>query len=1263
MLAIITSRAVTLRPEKVSPAADFFSSVSRLAVVFFLLAMLLPLARAEEQPASPQITGAATAQPSQTQEPRLGGEIGSLRAGFLDPPGSARPAAYWCWLNGYVDEPQALWELNEFREKGLSGLYVFDIVAQAPEGMVPAGPAFMSRDWVRVFGNVVREAKKLGLEIGLITSSSWNAGGPWVTPEYAAMGLFTTQATCEGPAEFDEELPRPKLPEAAHQHPGQLPPIYRDVAILAIPAEKTLETPFFVFRLAPPGRHIVDHVILCNTASEDADKTGPLNRFVKEFAVWISDSDDAPESFHRVLKAELQPTTEPQRFDFPATPARYIKLELLSRYNPAQQAWELGEFEVYSVTGKNVASRLSEGGSRTGAALVRFLSQRRASGPWSADCIHDGVRGGPKGSWASADDPSLLIEDPAKVVDLTSLMDSAGRLRWQVPPGRWRIVRFGYGNTGQRLVLPSPNSAGWAIDHFNPQATDWHFKHILESLVAELGPLDQTALKQLYVCSYELRGASWTPRLPEEFRRRRGYELRPFLPVLVGCVVKNEATTRRFIRDYETTLSDLIIDGFYGRTAEICHQHGLKLCAEAGGPGLPLHPVPVDAIKAQGAVDIPRGEFWVDEDIWVVKETACAAQIYGQPMVDMEAFTSWRHWQDGPAELKPVADRALCEGANHFTFHTAAHRPKEAGLPGWVYTAGTHFSPSIVWWHLAKPFVNYLARCSFLLQQGEPVTDVCYYYGDRGFNFVLPKAIDPELGFGYDYTVTDTRALLENATVRHGRICFGPEQEGVALLVLPPGSEVTPEVMARLDALIHSGATVVGQKPSRSPSLTGYPDCDEQVKRSADQIWGENPPPQGERAWGDGRVVWGRPLKEVLARMGVPPDVVLRSTADASLDYVHRRTPRAHIYFFRNRLPRWEHFVVRLRAFGHFPQQVPQVWNPVTGKVASSVAYRVVEDGLEVPLDLPPHGSIFVVVTKHDELTIKHDEASTKHLDVTAKHDEVVPAHNGVAKAHNEVVIGQRAGAHSEANPVPLTSLTRDGQEILFAPFCGGSPAEIGVAVKAGVGVEIGVGDGRPNQLELHARQAGEYTATFQSGKKQTVTVEAPATQKITGPWQVAFPPGWGAPTQVVFSELISWTEHPKPGIKYFSGIATYRTTFPIQPGTGQRRICLNLGEVRFVAEVIVNGKNLGVLWTPPYELDISDAVHDGENELVVRVANVWSNRLTGDARQPQFGTFTQTNIKYAVAWKVAWKDAPLHRSGLLGPVQIIALPRTRLEP
>ena len=213
----------------------------------------------------------------------------------------------------------------------------------------------------------------------------------------------------------------------------------------------------------------------------------------------------------------------------------------------------------------------------------------------------------------------------------------------------------------------------------------------------------------------------------EEFEKRRGYSMKLLLPILQGKTIESTDITERFLYDYQLTLSDLLIENLYLRGREIINPYGLKLCSESGGPGAPIHNVPVDALRALGVLDIPRGEFWnqhqrFDEDghdiMQLVKEISCAAHIYGKKEVQGEAFTSFLHWQEGPAELKPLADKAMCEGLNRFIYHTSPHTPPEAGIPGFVYHAGTHFNSTRVWWPKSKPFSDYLARSCFLLQQG-----------------------------------------------------------------------------------------------------------------------------------------------------------------------------------------------------------------------------------------------------------------------------------------------------------------------------------------------------------------------------------------------------------------------------------------------------------------------------------------------------------------------------------------------------------------
>jgi hypothetical protein len=1126
-----------------------------------------------------------------------------LANGFVNPPLSARPAAYWVWVNGLTDRQQFTYELEQMKAKGLSGVYIFDVGARDPEKIVPAGPAFMGPESLTAIGQAVRKATRLGLEVGITTSSSWNCGGPWVKPEHASMGLYHSQKTVEGPAQLTEVLPFPVVPKQTPKGTDGLPEFYKDVAVLAVPEAGRLAGHEFLFELAPPAIHSIDRVVLYNTLSGDEKRYGRMHLFTKDFAVLASATNKDVTAFKQIISGTLKPNTKAQTFHFKPIRARYVKLVVLSGHNPKHDKVQLGEFEVYSTQGQNAAAAYHADGSKTAASLLHCSSALGPDDEWAAANIHDGRESGAQGSWCSAGAPRPVIEDVSSIVNLTDRLDEQGRLVWGVPPGTWTIMRFVCANTGAALKMPSPASGGYAIDHFSSEATKMHFDLFIDRLQQELGDIEATALKQMYVCSYELSGSTWTPDFLRQFERRRGYDMTAYLPVLSGSIVGNREITERFRYDFRKTLGDLLVDAFYKTAREISNQHGLLLCAEAGGPGPPLHQVPVDALKALGALDIPRGEFWKEHNVWVVRETACASHIYGKKLVDMETFTSWRHWQDGPFELKPLADRAMCGGTNHFTFHTSAHNPPEAGLPGWVYHAGTHISPALVWWPKARPFIDYLSRCCYLLQQGLFVGDVCYYYGDQGFNFVPPKHIDPALGYGYDYDVTNAEVILTRMSADDGRIVL-PDGMSYELLVLPDREDIDWEVLKKIEELVKAGATVVGRKPTKSNGLTDYPRRDEKVRNLADKLWG---PCDGkklkEHQYGKGKIIWGHSLREILQSRGTGPDFSFtsRNGQEVSLDYVHRRTKSEDIYFVSNKNMYPVEADCTFRVF----DRTPELWDPASGRRHEQFVYRSVDNGTQVPLRLPPAGAVFVVF---------REKADRDHIVSISRQD----AH--VSSPSQE---GQLRSASTEILP------------------------------------------GKQNDLELRAWKNGTYVIKTAQGKQIQAPVKAvPAVRKITGPWEVRFAAGWGAPASKVFSRLISWTEDSDDGVKYFSGIATYHKQFNLSAEQLQddRQIHLDLGSVRFVADVYLNGKNLGILWKPPFRVDITRAAKSGKNELLIEVANTWSNRLVGDANSPKDRRYCQTNMTHSLTWQMPWKDTPLLESGLLGPVRLVTARTLNIE-
>jgi hypothetical protein len=786
----------------------------------------------------------------------------------------------------------------------------------------------------------------------------------------------------------------------------------------------------------------------------------------------------------------------------------------------------------------------------------------------------------------------LTIEDKDSILDLSEKLNSNGRLNWKVPPGKWTIVRLVCANTGERLKVPSPASDGLATDHFSRQATRNYIQYLTDRLEQRLGDLRKTPLKQLYLPSYEVRGAIWTPDFINRFQEYRGYNPTPYLPAVIDYTIKDKDFTDRFLYDFRKTLGDLLVDAYYRTASEFAQRVGLGIEAEAGGPGPPVHQVPVDALKALGAIDEIRGEFWPwrteREKLWVVKETACAAHIYGRRRVHMEAFTGFRHWQDGPFDLKPSADRAFCEGMNHVVWHTSCHQPPEAGKPGWVYGAGTHLTPNIVWWSKAKPFIQYLSRCSFMLQQGHFVGDVCYYYGDQGFNFVPPKHVDPSLGFGYDYDVVNAQVLLDRLRVRNGQLVL-PDGMRYEMMVLPNRDDINLKVLQKIADLVKAGATVVGPKPTRSTGLTGHPDYDRKITKLADSLWGNcNGKTVLENLYGKGIIIWGRSLRRILLDRGIGPDFHYTSEKeDADLDYIHRHTPEADIYFIRNKRMRPESINAHFRV----SDRVPELWFPDTGRIVKQLVYEQKAKGIRVPLKLGPADSLFIVFRKSDD---------RPHL---------ISADSGLTVTE-------------------------------FAE----------------------------NKVHITTSQNGSYTLKTCDGHTVEFKIdEIPPEMSLTGPWKLCFPAGWEAPDFVSLDKLVSWTEHENTGIRFFSGIARYEKDLeiPKQWLRDNNRLYLDLGQIWCIGEVFLNGQSAGIVWKPPYRVDITEVVKPGSNTLEIDIANTWANRLVGDARLPEDQRLCRTNITGSGTPRKSWRDIKLRQSGLLGPVKLVmavektvALPR-----
>jgi hypothetical protein len=891
----------------------------------------------------------------------------TLAKGFDDPPLEARPRGLWDWLNGNVNLSQITLELEEAKKKGMGGFDIWDVgMLVDPDGVVPAGSAFLSDPSVQAIAHAVREAERLDMELGLIISSSWNAGGHWIPAKYGAMGLFRTDVLLKGGTSIDQTLPFPKLQQ-------------RDKR----------------------DRHPMLH---------DLDSLTGLPKYYKEVAVLA----------------------------FPVRP-----------------------------------------------------------------------------------DSSLRTED---ILDLSDRMDESGQLNWVSPKGEdWIVRRYVCVPTGQPLSIPSTNSMGRMLDHFSKEAMEFNLSYIIDRLLQELGTLENRALKYLYTDSYEVNSAVWTPKLPEIFMAKNGYDLATFLPILDGYTIDNEDKTERFEYDLKKTLSDLIIENHYKFGRDYCAQYGLGFYAEAGGPGPPIHNVPFEDLKALGTLTVPRGEFWNEhpgqEQLQIVKGIASAAHLYHQPAVEAESFTSVWLWQEGPAELKPLADRAMAEGLNRFIYHTFPHTPPEAGSPGWVYNFGTLIHVNNSWWDKSGGFHEYLARCSYLLQQGHFVGDVLFYYGDRAPNFVNDLTKTKELPAGYDFDVVNTDILLNRMEYKNGRFIL-PHGQSYRLLVLPDEARIRPELLEKLETWTKAGAPIVGSVPTKTYSLKNENvTITKRSKKLAQQI----------------QTV---PLTIALQNANIQPDI--QSDNLDQLRYIHRRTATADIYFVVNTSDADLPTSISLRT----NDKVPELWHPTSGERKEEVTFKIENDRTQIPLQLAPYESIFILLEKPIE----------------EQKENVMPVLKRVDK------------------------------------------------------------------------------------------------QVVEGKWELRFPHGWDAPPTYTIDTLRSWTTVSDPNIQHFSGVATYYKTVEVNADLlkESKRVLLDLGEVREIAEVYLNGQHMGTSWCLPHQFDVTDAIRTGSNYLVVEVANVLNNRMVGDAKKPAEYRRTKSNItKGPNAWMQPWAEVDLVPSGLLGEVEL----------
>ncbi len=1101
-----------------------------------------------------------------------------LVAGFVDPPQSARPRVWWHWMNGNISRDGIAKDLAWMKRAGIGGMQNFDAGLATPQ-VVDKRVPYMTPEWQELFRFAAQTSRQLGLEFTIASSAGWSeTGGPWVKPENGMKKLVWSETTLTGGRPVELKLPLPPSAPgpfqdisiaggAGERDHETLPPAYslaslsyyRDAMVLAFPdhsgppiaqpaqalangkpvaadaiVDQSLATGIPLPQAAGREPGTVEYVFASpqTVASASAFIAGPTASALGGGLLPRIEASDDGRQWRKV--AEFRPGAVPSTISFPAITATRFRIVFASAPAPAGGGAGAG-FAI--APGVDVSAMGGMGGGGGGRAQTKLAEFTLSSTP-RVNAFEL------KAGYAIADDyyaldPQCLDPQclgpgdgihPNSVVNLTGRMAPDGTLRWTPPPGRWKVLRFGYSLTGKMNAPASREATGLEVDKYDADAVRGYLDTYLSKYSKALGgAAAEKGLNALLNDSIETGPSNWTPRMVEKFRTLRGYDPTPWLPTLAGVVVGHRWQSDAFLYDFRRTLGDLMTQEHYGAIAAFAHRNGLRVYGESLEG---TRNVLGDDIEMRKFADIPMAALWTfpkggqprQQYITDIRGAASAAHLYGKTVVAAESLTSILvPWGHAPADLRPMIDMIFVNGVNRPVIHTSVHQPvdRPPGLSLGVF--GQFFTRHETWAEQARAWTDYMARTSFLLQQGRNVADVGYFYGEEGpVGEMASRALsDAPSNYAYDFIPPD--ALLSQLSVQNGDLVARSGARYRVLYLGGTSDRMTLPVLRRIVRFVEEGATIIVGRPlDDSPSLA---DDRAEFARLRQRLWDGAPVTRVGR----GRVIRSRDIEAALRSIGVAPDFAVTGESAGTVPFVHRALADGDAYFVVNRRNKAGPIEARFRVTG----RQPEIWHADTGR-REAVSYRTEGEQTVVTLPMESEESVFVLFRK----------------------------------------------------PTAARAAT-------IAP-------------------------------------------------KRTVKVAS-----LDGPWQVSFQPGRGAPASVQLPNLRSLSENQDPGIKYFSGVATYRTSFTLPQGVGPREeLRLDLGKVGDLAEVWLNGRKVGTAWHAPYVVILGPGLRSGTNQLDIRVANLWVNRLIGD-RQPGATKIGFTVIPTYMA------SAPLRASGLIGPVTL----------
>lgn len=947
---------------------------------------------------------------------------------FKSPAKQYRPETWFHFNGNNISKEGITLDLEAIKYAGIQGIHLFSKNGRPYPGVEQI--KILSPEWKEMVRHTADECRRLGLKFTMQNCPGWSmTGGPWVPVEEAQREIVESVFRVKGGDKFNEELKlAPEYNTADYD--------YKDVQVLAFPTPKDDEMETLIPSSIEtnnnqvPWADIINPQVLVDVANRSVPedikdyKAHGISKIDGEYT-WVKVKFEKEETLRIIQLSPVRHMImdgQYPRVDLNIQVQAKIdeKLIEVADIKIPNGCWDDRKMKMTLTIPETTANEFvfTFIGEHSIAPGIFYLSSQPRLHNHEARAAK-ALRSHEKEVNFDYDEACYIKTE--QIVNLTDKMDADGRLNWNAPKGDWTVVRFGHVNMRKTNKPAMPESTGWECSKLDKIAIENHLRNgMIGEMIKDGGPIGDGKLAGLLIDSWESDIPTWTMHADDmfkEFEKRRGYSMKKYLPATMGYIVESPEITNKFLRDIRQTMDEVYIDNFFTHFATIAHEMGAEVYTEGAGGEV----LPVDPMRYYGVSDNPMTEFWYpkapsnqNEYAKPIYSAASATHLYNKPFLSAEACTQLDvKWDEHPFSIKYLIDYNFTKGVNHLVFHTFSHTPQKEVYPGSSFSGniGFPFVRQQTWWKHMPEFIDYLARCQYVLQQGEYVADVLWYYGDH---YERPPFDLDYFPKGYRFDYLNAEILHEKLSVKGGRINV-KDAGDYRVILLRDSKDMLLSTAQKLKELVLQGAVIIGDKPMDSPSLMDDENDLKLLKEIADELWDNSP--SGVKAVGKGKVYWGKSLDEVLNAESIAPDVIVPD--NLPITWIHRKTAEADFYFVSSTSDKPIDATISFRINDGYPQ----LWNTFDGTVSDAKVWRKQGGRINLVLSFDPSGSAIVVfpkgnkasycskVTLNDKVLlsaeegwfrIRNDELPTIRL----YENNTVATHSGIYKLHsNEKII------------------------------------------------------------------------------------------------------------------------------------------------------------------------------------------------------------------------------------------------------------------